>query len=241
VQAGKRKLTHQIANAHRARHARPQRRQQQQGYRSRPITGLGARPLDIDPRGNPDVVADARELAVLPAAQFDAVFCSHNLEHYYPHEGARVLAGFAHVLKDDGFAEIRVPDIKALMKHVVEAGLDVDDVVYTSPAGPITAHDMLYGWSVELEQSGRDFYSHKSGFSPRHCSASCAKRVRRRGAGQRAGNLRARCLRVQAAAAAGPAGAACACLHRARRSGLPVTPSTAGTLSSTGGTDFARR
>ena len=123
--------------------------------------------LDIDPRGKPDVVADARELTALPAAQFDAVFCSHNLEHYFPHEGTHVLRGFAHVLKDDGFAEIRVPDIKALMKHLVDAGLDVDDVVYTSPAGPISAHDMLYGWSVELEQSGRDFYAHKTGFTPK--------------------------------------------------------------------------
>jgi SAM-dependent methyltransferase len=123
--------------------------------------------LDIDPRGNPDVVADARELEALSAAQFDAVFCSHNLEHYYPHDGARVLRGFAHVLRGDGFAEIRVPDIKALMKHVVEAERDVDDVVYTSPAGPVTAHDMLYGWSVELEKSGRDFYAHKTGFTPK--------------------------------------------------------------------------
>lgn len=123
--------------------------------------------LDIDPRGRPDVVADARELETLPAAQFDAVFCSHNLEHYYAHEAARVLRGFAHVLKPEGFAEIRVPDIKALMRHVVETGIDVDDVVYRSAAGPITAHDMLYGWSVELEQSGRDFYAHKTGFTPK--------------------------------------------------------------------------
>jgi len=32
--------------------------------------------LDIDPKGNPDVVCDARELMTLPAAQFDAVYCS---------------------------------------------------------------------------------------------------------------------------------------------------------------------
>jgi Methyltransferase domain len=123
--------------------------------------------LDIDPRGKPDVVADARELDALPGRQFDAVFCSHNLEHYYVHEGARVLRGFLHVLTDDGFAEIRVPDINALMAHVVASGIDVDDVVYTSPAGSITAHDIFYGWSVELERSGRDFYAHKTGFTPK--------------------------------------------------------------------------
>jgi len=121
--------------------------------------------LDIDPRGNPDVVADARELAALPAAQFDAVYCSHNLEHYHVHEGRRVLRGFVHVLKDDGFAEIRVPDLRAVMDRVVESGMDIQDVLYTSNAGPITARDVLYGWSVEIEQSGKDFYAHKTGFT----------------------------------------------------------------------------
>ena len=123
--------------------------------------------LDIDPRGNPDVVADARDLAALPAAQFDAVYCSHNLEHYYVHEGRRVLQGFVHVLKDDGFAEIRVPDLQAVMKHLVESGMDIQDVLYTAPAGPITARDVLYGWSVEIERSGKDFFAHKTGFTPK--------------------------------------------------------------------------
>lgn len=37
--------------------------------------------LDIDPKGNPDVVCDARELTTLPSATYDAIYCSHNLEH----------------------------------------------------------------------------------------------------------------------------------------------------------------
>ena len=55
--------------------------------------------LDIDPNAKPDVLADARELARLEPALFDAVYCSHNLEHYYAHDVPKVLAGFAHVLK----------------------------------------------------------------------------------------------------------------------------------------------
>src|SRR5438045_373142 len=39
--------------------------------------------LDIDSRGSPDIVGDARQLAALDGSQFDAVYCSHNLEHYY--------------------------------------------------------------------------------------------------------------------------------------------------------------
>lgn len=123
--------------------------------------------LDIDPRGEPDVVCDARELTSLAAAQFDAVYCAHNLEHYYKHDGRRVLRGFLHVLRDDGFAEIRVPDLDSVMQRVVTSGMDIEDALYTSPAGPITARDVLYGWGVEIERSGQDFYAHKTGFTAR--------------------------------------------------------------------------
>jgi SAM-dependent methyltransferase len=123
--------------------------------------------LDIDDRGAPDLVCDARELTTLEAAQYDAVYCSHNLEHYYRHEGLRVLQGFVHILKEDGFAEIRVPDIAQVIAGVQERQLDVDDVLYESAAGPITAHDVIYGLQSEIVKSGQDFYAHKTGFTPK--------------------------------------------------------------------------
>lgn len=121
--------------------------------------------LDIDPSGGPDIVADARELSALAPAQFDAVYCSHNLEHYHRHEVPRVLAGFQHVLRDDGFAQIRVPDMQAVMRAAVQRNLDLEDVLYTSPAGPITVLDVMYGFGAEIERSGHDFYAHKTGFT----------------------------------------------------------------------------
>ena len=75
--------------------------------------------------------------------------------------------GFVHVLKADGFAHIRVPDIDALMKIVVEKKMDIDDFLYQSPAGPITVRDVIYGYGVEIERSGEDFFAHKTGFSPK--------------------------------------------------------------------------
>jgi ubiquinone/menaquinone biosynthesis C-methylase UbiE len=121
--------------------------------------------LDIDPRGSPDIVCDARKLTTLAAAQFDAIYCSHNLEHYHRHEVPQVLAGFLHVLKDNGFVHIRVPDIKEVMRLTLERNLDIDDVLYRSPAGPIMVLDVLYGYSVEIERSGQDFFGHKTGFT----------------------------------------------------------------------------
>ena len=121
--------------------------------------------LDIDPRVSPDIVCDARNLTNLEASQFDAIYCSHNLEHYYRHDVPKVLAGFLHVLKSNGFAQIRVPDINELMRVTIKQGLDIDDVLYESPAGPIMVLDVLYGYSVEIERSGKDFFAHKTGFT----------------------------------------------------------------------------
>jgi SAM-dependent methyltransferase len=127
--------------------------------------------LDIDPKGKPDVVCDARELSTLAASQYDAVYCSHNLEHYYKHDGPKVLKGFLHVLKPDGFAEIRVPDMHSLMKQVIESNLDIEDILYQAPGGPISVCDVIYGWAKEIETSGQDFYAHKTGFTARSLRA----------------------------------------------------------------------
>ena len=121
--------------------------------------------LDIDPRAAPDIVCDARELLQLAPGTFDAVYCSHNLEHYYPHDVARVLSGFLHVLKDEGFAEIRVPDLAAVARKMANDGLDLEDVLYRAPAGPIRVIDVIYGWAPEIVKSGNDFFAHKTGFS----------------------------------------------------------------------------
>src|SRR5438093_12598675 len=97
--------------------------------------------LDIDPGVSPDILFDARKLAELEPCQFDSVFCSHNLEHYYRHEVPMVLAGFLHVLKEGGLAHIRVPDLNGVMRAAIEHKLDVDDVLYQSIAGPIMVLD----------------------------------------------------------------------------------------------------
>jgi SAM-dependent methyltransferase len=121
--------------------------------------------LDIDARLDADVVCDTRRLETQPPTQYDVVYCSHNLEHYYPHEVPRVLQGFLHVLKPDGFAEIVVPDLQWVMHEVVEKNLDMDDVLYQSAIGPILVRDVVYGLSVEIARSGNDYYAHKTGFS----------------------------------------------------------------------------
>lgn len=121
--------------------------------------------LDIDPGGNPEVLCDARELWKLPPRRYDAVYCSHNLEHYYAHDVLKVLKGFRMVLKKGGFAYIRVPDLLAVMRVVVEQGKALEDVLYEAPSGPIRIRDVIFGYQRQIEQSGNDFFAHKTGFS----------------------------------------------------------------------------
>ena len=123
--------------------------------------------LDIDPKGQPDILCDARKLTSLEGHQYDAIYCSHNLEHYNDHEVDQVLHGFVHLLEPKaGFAHIRVPDLLAVFAVMQQRNLDLDDVLYQTAAGlPIKVLDVIYGWGQQIERSGADFYAHKTGFS----------------------------------------------------------------------------
>ncbi|MEA2711343.1 MAG: hypothetical protein QOF78_3944 [Phycisphaerales bacterium] len=122
--------------------------------------------LDIDPAGSPDIIMDAREMTKLPKNSYDAIYCSHNLEHYHRHDAERVCRGFLHVLKPNGFADIRVPDVLGVMHAVVQRKLDLDDVLYVVDGlSPILVRDVLFGYHVEIERTGNDFFAHKTGFS----------------------------------------------------------------------------
>jgi hypothetical protein len=123
--------------------------------------------LDIDPASKADIIMDAREMTSLPGGQYDAVYCSHNLEHYHRQDCVKVLRGFHHVLKPDGFVEVWVPDLEAIMQHVVKNKMDIDDMLYMLPlpTGPILVRDAIYGFHKEIEVAGNEFFMHKTGFT----------------------------------------------------------------------------
>lgn len=134
--------------------------------------------LDIDERVAPDILGDARELKEQAACSVDAVYCSHNLEHYYEHELETVLSGFLHILKSGGFAHIVVPDIEAVIDTVAREKIGLTDHLYVTGSGiPIRPLDVIYGWSKEIRESGQDYFSHKTGFS----EATLTKKLRESG------------------------------------------------------------
>jgi hypothetical protein len=57
---------------------------------------------------------------------------------------------------------ITSPDIESIAFLILNHGLD--HVAYTSPIGPITPHDMLYGHTASI-QRGRTFMAHNTGFT----------------------------------------------------------------------------
>lgn len=108
--------------------------------------------LDIEPRNQPDIVADARDLG--PIGPFDAVYCHHMLEHLTRDDGLKALREFHRVLKPEGMAIIVVPDLEDIRP--------TDQVLYESEAGPVTGADMYWGMQSMLDQFPH--MAHKFGY-----------------------------------------------------------------------------
>jgi len=122
--------------------------------------------LDIDPAVKPDIIWDALDLKALNPDQFDLVYSSHNLEHFYDHQVPVVLAGMLHVLKPGGAVHIRVPDIVGAFRVMIDSGKELTDTLYVTKRGfPVRTLDVIYGWGWVIAQSGQPFFAHKTGFS----------------------------------------------------------------------------
>lgn len=118
--------------------------------------------LDIDASVAPDVIGTMTDMSAVASESVDAIFSSHNIEHLYPHEVPLALKEFLRVLKPDGFLVLTCPDLKSVCALVAEDKLT--DAAYTSPAGPITPIDILYGYRPAMER-GNLFMAHRCGFT----------------------------------------------------------------------------
>lgn len=118
--------------------------------------------LDIDPDVAPDFVASITDMKVISNGVIDAVYSSHNIEHLYPHDVHLALKEMHRVLKPDGFALIKLPDLQEVARHIAEGKLE--DPLYISPMGPIAPLDILFGHRPSLA-SGNAFMAHRTGFT----------------------------------------------------------------------------
>lgn len=117
--------------------------------------------LDVDPTADP-VLASITDLSVIEDGSMDALFSAHNLEHLYPHELPTALGEIRRVLKPDGVALLRVPDLQRVAELVAQDKLE--DSLYESPAGAVAPLDVLFGLRSALA-SGASHMAPRTGFT----------------------------------------------------------------------------
>jgi SAM-dependent methyltransferase len=119
--------------------------------------------VDIDAAVQPDILADLTDLSPIPDASADAVWAAHCVEHLYEHQVKIALAEFRRVLREDGFVCVIVPDLQIVAQYVAADRLH--ETLYDSPAGPVTPHDILFGFGAAIA-GGRTSMAHRCGFTP---------------------------------------------------------------------------
>ena len=118
--------------------------------------------FDIDPNVNPHYIGTMTDMTAIEDNFVDAIYSSHNIEHLYAHEVAEALSEFKRVLNEDGFLVLTCPDLQEVAKLIAEDKLT--EPAYTSPAGPITPLDILYGFRPSIAQ-GNTYMAHRCGFT----------------------------------------------------------------------------
>lgn len=119
--------------------------------------------IDVDPECRPDIVANLMDMSqVVADSSVDLIYCSHVLEHFYGHQVPFVLSEFTRILRPEGAAVLRLPDLSLVMCRTGD--FDPERVLYHSPAGPITALDVLYGHRKSVAK-GNHFMAHRTGFT----------------------------------------------------------------------------
>jgi len=108
--------------------------------------------LDIDDTHKPDILASMTDMGDI--GEFDAILCSHSLEHLLPHDVAKALTEFVRVLKPGGFSVIFVPDLEDVKA--------TEEPLFEAPCGTITGLDLLYGLRSLLHVM--PYMAHRTGF-----------------------------------------------------------------------------
>ncbi len=118
--------------------------------------------FDIDENFNPDIVGTMTDMKSVETASVDALYSSYNIDHIFPHQVPIALREFHRVLKEDGMAVIKCPDIQGVCEAVAQDKLL--DPLYDSPAGPISPIDILFGNRKAIAE-GNEYMAKKGGFT----------------------------------------------------------------------------
>lgn len=118
--------------------------------------------LDIDEEVKPDIITTMTDLSMIKDNEYDAIYSSHNIEHLFAHEVDIALKEFSRVLDNEGEIFITCPDMERAAKEIIKGNFL--GVLYESPAGPISAIDILFGHRESL-RNGQHHMAHRVGFT----------------------------------------------------------------------------
>lgn len=118
--------------------------------------------LDVDPGVEPDIVASITDMSPVAEGSVDALYSHHNIEHVYAHEVELVMREFFRVLRPGGEVLIGTPDLQNVARTIASGRLE--DTLYRSGAGPISALDVVYGLRSDVA-GGREYMAHRTGFT----------------------------------------------------------------------------
>lgn len=90
--------------------------------------------IDINPKWEPDIIADGANLPMIPSESVDRVVMHHVLEHYGCGEAIGVIREAHRVLKPGGYLSVFVPDMRALVQGWIAGRID-DQVFMTNVYG----------------------------------------------------------------------------------------------------------
>jgi|SRR5829696_4972434 len=118
--------------------------------------------LDVDPGVKPDVIASITDMSPVADGSVDAVFSHHNIEHVFFHEVPIAMGEFLRVLRPGGELLLATPDLQSVAEAIAAGKLE--STLYRSPAGDISALDVVYGLRSDIE-TGREYMAHRTGFT----------------------------------------------------------------------------
>ena len=118
--------------------------------------------IDIDPHTSPDAVGSITDMKARRPRGRSTRSGRRTASNIFTPTRFPALAEFRRVLRPDGFALITSPDLESAASCLLKHG--PEHVLYTSAAGPITAHDILFGHSGSIAL-GKHYMAHNTGFT----------------------------------------------------------------------------
>lgn len=106
--------------------------------------------MDSRAQLKPDIIGNVTSMPMIGSAEYHGVFLPHIICRYYAHQVPLALREVFRILKVGGSVLISVPDIQKIGEIIAKGTLEQS--LFESPFGPVSALDMLYGFRPAMEK-----------------------------------------------------------------------------------------